>query len=97
MKYSKENQPLVCMQTQSTCYKETSVMKVKGILMHSTGANNPNLKRYIQPSDKAINKDEMIEKSLDILFSQINEGIYLNAIYKKINVKFQEGNTTSKK
>ena len=61
MKYSKENQPLVCMQTQSTCYKETSVMKVKGILMHSTGANNPNLKRYIQPSDKAINKDEMIE------------------------------------
>jgi hypothetical protein len=61
MKYSKENQPLVCMQTQSTCYKETSIMKVKGILMHSTGANNPNLKRYIQPSDKAINKDEMIE------------------------------------
>ena len=61
MKYSKENQPLVCMQTQSTCYKETSIMKVKGILMHSTGANNSNLKRYIQPSDKAINKDEMIE------------------------------------
>jgi hypothetical protein len=27
-------------------------MTVKGILWHSTGANNPNLKRYIQPSEK---------------------------------------------
>jgi hypothetical protein len=27
-------------------------MTIKGILWHSTGANNPNLKRYIQPSDK---------------------------------------------
>ena len=26
-------------------------MTVKGILWHSTGANNPNLKRYVQPSD----------------------------------------------
>lgn len=38
------------MQTQSTCYKETSKMAIKGILWHSTGANNPYLKRYIQPS-----------------------------------------------
>ncbi len=26
-------------------------MTPKGILWHSTGANNPNLKRYVQPSD----------------------------------------------
>jgi hypothetical protein len=26
-------------------------MKIKGVLWHSTGANNPNLKRYVQPSD----------------------------------------------
>ena len=50
MKYSSGNKPLVCMQTQSTCYKSTNKMSVKGILIHSTGANNPNLKRYIQPS-----------------------------------------------
>lgn len=43
------------------------------------------------------NKGEMIEKSLDILFNQINDGIYEDAINKKINVKFQDGNTTSKK
>ena len=51
MKYSASNKPLVCMQTQSTCYKGTSRMTVKGVLWHSTGANNPNLKRYVQPSD----------------------------------------------
>ena len=51
MKYSEKNPPLVCMQTQSTCYKGTRVMEVKGVLWHSTGANNPTLKRYVQPSD----------------------------------------------
>ena len=61
MKYSSSNKPLVCMQTQSTCYKGTSTMTVKGILWHSTGANNPNLKRYVQPSDNAKDRDEMIK------------------------------------
>ena len=51
MKYSSNNTPLVCMQTQSTCYKGTRKMTPKGVLWHSTGANNPTLKRYVQPSD----------------------------------------------
>lgn len=51
MKYNSKNKPFVCMQTQSTCYNQTEKMTIKGILWHSTGANNPNLKRYIQPSD----------------------------------------------
>ena len=62
MKYSKTNQPLVCMQTQNSCYKNTSKMTVKGVLWHSTGANNPNLKRYVQPSDNATDKKEWLEK-----------------------------------
>ena len=57
MKYSSTNKPLACMQTQSTCYKGTSKMTVKGVLWHSTGANNPTLKRYVQPSDDAKDKD----------------------------------------
>ena len=57
MKYSTSKKPLVCMQTQSSCYKGTSKMDVKGVLWHSTGANNPNLKRYIQPSDKKPSAD----------------------------------------
>ena len=53
MKYTDKNKPLVCMQTHSNCYVGTSKnMTVKGVLWHSTGANNPNLKRYVQPYNK---------------------------------------------
>lgn len=61
MKYSKSNPPLVCMQTQSTCYNGTSNMTVKGVLWHCTGANNPTLKRYVQPSDNAADRDKWVE------------------------------------
>ena len=60
MKYSNGKKPLVCMQTNSTCYKKTRKMKVKGILLHSTGANNPNIKRYVQPFEGVDNYDELI-------------------------------------
>lgn len=53
MKYNKNNKPLVCMQTTSACYRNTRKMGVKGVLWHSTGANNPMLNRYVQPSDDA--------------------------------------------
>lgn len=61
MKYSEKNRPLVCMQTNSTCYKGTSIMTVKGVLWHSTGANNNSLKRYVQPSDNAPDRDAMLK------------------------------------
>lgn len=60
MKYNDKNKPLQCMMTQSTCYKGTSKMTVKGVLWHSTGANNPNLKRYVQPDDNASNRAELL-------------------------------------
>lgn len=60
MKYSNTNKPLQCMMTQSTCYKGTKKMTVKGVLWHSSGANNPNLKRYVQPDDNAANKAELL-------------------------------------
>lgn len=60
MKYTNNNKPLVCMMTQSTCYKGTSVMTPKGVLWHSTGANNPWLKRYVQPDDNAADKAKML-------------------------------------
>ena len=62
MKYSNSNKPLVCMMTQSTCYKGTGQMSVKGILWHCTGANNPQLRRYVQPDDNASNKNELLAK-----------------------------------
>lgn len=60
MKYSRSNPPLICMQTQSKCYRGTRPMTVRGVLWHSTGANNPNLSRYVQPSDAAVDKIKMI-------------------------------------
>lgn len=57
MKYNDSNQPLICMQTNSRCYKRTKKMKIKGVLWHSTGINNTNLKRYVQPYDNSNAKE----------------------------------------
>ncbi len=61
MKYSNGKVPLICMMTQSTCYRNTRNMAIKGILWHSTGANNPNVKRYVQPDDNAKDKAELLK------------------------------------
>ena len=55
MKYNEKNKPLVCMMKNSTCYKQTRTMTPVGVLWHSTGANNPNLKRYVQPYETDAN------------------------------------------
>lgn len=60
MKYSSTNPPIVCMMTQSTCYKNTTVGQPVGILWHDTGAGNPYIKRYVQPSDNDTNRDALI-------------------------------------
>ena len=60
MKYENGKAPLVCMMTQSTCYRQTSRMKIKGVLWHSTGANNPWIKRYVQPDDNAPDRDKLL-------------------------------------
>lgn len=62
MKYSDNNTPLICLMTQSTCYRGTRPMQIKGVLWHSTGCNNPNISRYVQPDDNAPNRMELIEK-----------------------------------
>ena len=68
LKYNEKNKPLVCIQTQSTCYKETKQMAIKGVLLHSTGANNPNIKRYVQPSEIRPKKDSYArDKWLQVL------------------------------
>lgn len=37
--------------TKNRCYKAGEKITPKGIMVHSTGANNPNLKRYVGPDD----------------------------------------------
>lgn len=40
-----------CILTKNKCYITGYNINVKGIMWHSTGANNPNLWRYVQPDD----------------------------------------------
>ncbi len=40
-----------CIFTENECYKRGDKIKPCGFMLHSTGANNPNLKRYVQPND----------------------------------------------
>lgn len=37
--------------TENACYKAGKTIVPKGIMVHSTGANNPSLKRYVGPDD----------------------------------------------
>lgn len=46
-----------CLFTKNDCYKKATKIKPKGIVVHSTGANNPNLKRYVGPDDGLIGKN----------------------------------------
>ena len=60
MKYSSTNAPIECMMTNSTCYKNTREFRPMGILWHSTGSNNPNIRRYVQPSETDPNYSKLI-------------------------------------
>ena len=40
-----------CIFTENACYKAGKKITVKGIMVHSTGANNPWLSRYVGPDD----------------------------------------------
>jgi N-acetylmuramoyl-L-alanine amidase len=44
--------------TNNACYKAGKTITPKGIMVHSTGANNPNLKRYIGPDDGLLGKNQ---------------------------------------
>lgn len=61
MKYTSSNPPLKCIMKNSTCFKQTRQMDVKGVLWHSTGANNPNLKRYVQPDNSDANYQKLMQ------------------------------------
>jgi len=44
--------------TDNACYKAGRTITPKGIMVHSTGANNPNLKRYVGPDDGLLGKNQ---------------------------------------
>lgn len=46
-----------CILTKNACYITGTAMVPKGVMVHSTAANNPYLKRYVQPDDGFIGKN----------------------------------------
>ena len=88
MKYNDRNKPLQCFMTQSTCYQGTGKMVVKGVLWHSTGANNPTLKRYVQPDDNAPNRG-----GASCLLGKNTYGNDWNHIYRKAGLNCWIGQT----
>jgi hypothetical protein len=75
-------------------------MTTKGVLWHSTGANNPNIKRYIQPSEIRPKEDSYTrDKWLQILGKNKYNNDW-NHIYRKAGVnawigKLADGSVTS--
>lgn len=47
-----------CFLTNNRCYKQGKKIVPAGIVVHSTGANNPSLKRYVQPDDGILGKNK---------------------------------------
>ena len=44
--------------SQNACYKAGRTIVPKGIMVHSTGSNNPYLKRYVGPNDGLLGKNQ---------------------------------------
>lgn len=44
--------------TNNACYKAGRTITPKGIMVHSTGSNNPTLKRYVGPDDGLLGKNQ---------------------------------------
>lgn len=76
--------------TNTDCYKAAAIQEPKGIQVHSTGANNPYLKRYVQPDDgrlgKNTNKNDHNRAGLNVCASayigKLNDGT--PAIYQTL-------------
>lgn len=61
MKYTPDHPPLQCFMRQSTWYRGAGKTTVRGVLWHSTGANNPMIKRYVQPDDNDPHRAELLD------------------------------------
>lgn len=51
---------LKCFLTENDCYRAKRTIRPKGIMVHSTGANNPTLRRYVQPVASTPGQEELL-------------------------------------
>lgn len=47
-----------CILTNNECYKTKRTIVPKGVMIHSTGANNTDLRRYVAPDDGKLGKNQ---------------------------------------
>lgn len=47
-----------CFLVKNDCYKQGKSIKPSGIVVHSTGAKNPYIKRYVQPDDGVLGTNQ---------------------------------------
>ncbi|MBQ7125107.1 MAG: LysM peptidoglycan-binding domain-containing protein [Clostridia bacterium] len=52
----------ICYLTKNRSYSNPENTSPVGIVVHSTGANNPYIKRYVQPSEDDTRRDYLLEK-----------------------------------
>ena len=51
---------LKCLLTANDCYKAGHTIKPEGVMVHSTGADNPMLRRYVQPVATTPGREELL-------------------------------------
>lgn len=51
---------LKCLLTENECYQVGVKIKPAGVMVHSTGANNPTLRRYVQPVASTPGRAELL-------------------------------------
>lgn len=51
---------LKCLLTENGCYKTGRTIRPRGVMVHSTGANNPYLRRYVQPAASDPGREELL-------------------------------------
>ena len=49
-----------CYLTNNRCYTNGATIKPRGVMVHSTGKNNPKIARYVQPSPDAANRESLL-------------------------------------
>lgn len=71
-----------CILTKNDCYKYQRSIVPKGIVVHSTGVDNPYLKRYVQPNDGILGQNKYnndwnrsgISKCVNFMIGKVQNG-----------------------
>ncbi len=83
--------------TKCDSYKAATKIKPKGVMVHSPGANNPNLKRYVGPDDGLLGKNiagnhwnrPKVGKSVHAFIGKLKDGTI--ATYQVLPFDYKSG------